>query len=77
MTIMVIAASVVASVSPWLDWHSLLYLRCNQKQNITFSYGFSGGRKLKPALFLPQEEVVCYLQTCATCDGNSSVTLPA
>lgn len=61
MTIMVIAASVVASMNPCLDWNSLPYTRCNEKQNITFSYGFTGGRKLKPALFLPQEEGVCYM----------------
>ena len=61
ITIMVIAASVVASMSPCLDWDSLPYVRCNQKQNITCSYGFTGGRKLKPALFLPQEEGVCHM----------------
>ena len=54
MMIMVIAANVVASMSPCLDWDSLPSTIHNQKQSIIFSCGFSGGRKLKPALFLPQ-----------------------
>lgn len=50
-----------------INWYvSLPYIRCNQKQNITFSYGFTGARKLKPALFLPQEQGICYV-SCVTC----------
>lgn len=44
-----------------LEWDSLPSIRCRQKQNITFTYDFTRGRKLKSALLLPQEEGACYM----------------
>lgn len=64
-----------ASMSPCLDWDTLPSIRCNQKQNITFTYDFNRRRKLKSALLLPQEKGGLLHAPCAMRDGNSSVSV--